>query len=79
LSTPNGQSRIDLAVLDKITTILFDKNLPITLLMIQIQDNLEHHLPFLDYAPQQIKSIGPKRPYHPMVINTCTAYFDSLF
>ncbi|KIM71799.1 hypothetical protein PILCRDRAFT_16716 [Piloderma croceum F 1598] len=56
-----------------------DNDLPSTPLMTKIQHNLDHYLPFRDHAPQRIKSVGLNGPYHSAVINTHTAYFDSLF
>jgi hypothetical protein len=56
-----------------------DKSMASTPLMTKIQHNLDHYLPFRDHAPQRIKSVEPNGPYHSAVINTRTAYFDSLF
>jgi len=56
-----------------------NKSMPSTPLMTKIQHNLDHYLPFRDHAPQRIKSVELNRPYHSVVINTRTAYFDSLF
>jgi hypothetical protein len=56
-----------------------DDTLPSTPLMVKIQHNLDHYLPFRDHAPQRIKSMGPEGPYHPSVIDTRIGAFTAAF
>ena len=56
-----------------------DDTLPSTPLMVKIQHNLDHYLPFRDHAPQRIKSKGLEGPYHPSVIDTRIGVFAAAF